>query len=99
VVGVLGALVPFAQASDVLRQVTGLRFAPETTRRLTERAGAALRAHHQQLQVVPLPQAPDWDFTLPARDGQHFPGTVAYVGLDAFAVPTRADGRVDWKML
>jgi hypothetical protein len=91
--------VPFAQASDVLRQVTGLRFAPETCRRLTERAGADLRAQHHRLQVVPLPQEPDWDFTLPPRDGQAFPGTVAYVGMDAFAVPTRADGRVDWKML
>ena len=99
VVGVLGALVPFAQASDVLRQVTGLRFAPETCRRLTERAGAELQAQHHQAQVVPLTQPPDWDFTLPAHDGQHFAGTVAYVGLDAFAVPTRGDGRVDWKML
>jgi hypothetical protein len=99
VVGVLGALVPFAQASDVLRQVTGLRFAPETCRRLTERAGAELQARHHQLQVVPLPHVPDWDFTLPERDGRRFPGTVAYVGMDAFAVPTRAEGRVDWKML
>jgi hypothetical protein len=99
VVGVLGALLPFAQASDVLRQVTGLRFAPETCRQLTERAGAELQARHQQLQVVPLPQEPEWDFTLPARDGRHFAGTVAYVGMDAFAVPTRGAAKVDWKML
>ena len=48
---------------------------------------------------MPLPQAPPWDFSLPERDGQQFPGTVAYAGMDAFAVPTRAAGGVDWKML
>src|SRR5262249_35112906 len=26
-------------------------------------------------------------------------GTVAYAGMDAFAVPTRATGGIDWKML
>jgi hypothetical protein len=95
----LGSLVPFAQASDLLRQVAGLRFAPATCRRRTEAVGAELQAQHEQLQVVPLPQAPDWDFALPDRDGQRFAGTVAYVGMDAFAVPTRGAAKVDWKML
>jgi hypothetical protein len=98
VVTLLGALAPFAQASDVLRRLTGLRFATATCRRLTERLGAALHAQHRQQAVTP-PTLPDWDFTLPEREGQSFAGAVGYVGLDAFAVPTRADGRVDWKML
>jgi hypothetical protein len=98
VVGLLGALVPFAQASDILRQVTGLRFAPETGRRLVEAVGAELQARHRQQAVVPTAR-PDWDFALPQRDGQPFAGTVAYLGLDAFAVPTRRPGGVDWKML
>ena len=58
-----------------------------------------LQVQHQQQQAVALPKPPDWDFSLPARDGQQFPGTVAYVGLDAFAVPTRGPKGVDWKML
>src|SRR5919199_4140569 len=36
---------------------------------------------------------------LPERDGQQCSGTVAYAGMDAFAVPTRADGGIDGKML
>jgi hypothetical protein len=92
-------LVPFATASDLLRQLLGLRFSTSTCRRVTERVGADLLAQHQRQQVAPPPRLPDWDFTLPERDGQRFPGTVGYVGLDAFAVPTRGVGGVDWKML
>jgi hypothetical protein len=98
VVTLLGALVPFVQARDVLHQVTGLRFAPETYRRLTEAVGGQLQEQHHR-HGVSLPHPPDWDFTVPPRDGQQFPGTVAYLGLDAFAVPTRGRGGVDWKML
>lgn len=98
VVTLLGALAPFAQASDVLQRLTGLRFATATCRRVTERVGAELHAQHRQQAVTP-PTLPAWDLTLPERDGQRFAGAVGYVGLDAFAVPTRADGRVDWKML
>jgi hypothetical protein len=98
VVTLLGALAPFAQASDVLQRLTGLRFSTATCRRVTERVGAELHAWHQQQTLTP-PTPPDWDFTLPERDGQHFAGAVGYVGLDAVAVPTRGDGRVDWKML
>jgi hypothetical protein len=46
-----------------------------------------------------LPRPPAWDFSLPQRDGQKFGGSAAYAGMDAFAVPTRADGGVDWKVL
>ena len=98
-VTLLGALVPFATASDLLRQLTGLRFSTSTCRRVTKRVGADLQAQHQQPQAVPPARLPAWDFALPERDGQRFPGTVGYVGLDAFAVPTRGRGGVDWKML
>jgi hypothetical protein len=99
VVTLLGSLVPFAQVSDLLQRLNGLPVAPETCRQRTEAVGAQLRARHEREAVVVPESLPDWDFTLPARDGQSFPGTVAYVGLDAFAVPTRAAGKVDWKML
>jgi hypothetical protein len=105
VVALLGSLAPFATASDLLRQLTGLRFAAATCRRLTERVGAELLGQHARGQAVPVSPLPDWDFAVPDRDGQSFPGTVAYAGLDAFAVPTRGrpasgyPGGVDWKML
>jgi hypothetical protein len=99
VVALLGSLAPFATAHDLLRQLTGLRFSTATVRRLTERVGAQLQAQHAREQVVPLAQPPAWDFALPDRDGQSFAGTVAYAGLDAFAVPTRGAKKVDWKML
>jgi hypothetical protein len=92
-------LAPFAQASDILAKVAGLRCAPETCRRHTEAVGGQLHAQHQRQQPVPLPEPPAWDFRLPERDGRRLPGTVAYLGLDAFAVPTRGEGGVDWKML
>jgi hypothetical protein len=99
VVALLGALAPFAQASDILAKVTGLRCAPETCRRHTEAVGGQLHAQHQRQQPVLPARRPPWDFRLPERDGQRFPGTVAYLGLDAFAVPTRGAAGVDWKML
>jgi hypothetical protein len=95
----LGGLAPFATAGDLLRQVAGLRLSPATVRRLTERVGAELHGQHARGEAVPLPQPPAWDFSLPDRDGRRFQGAVAYAGLDAFAVPTRAGGGVDWKML
>ncbi len=95
----LGCLTPFATATDLLRQLTGLGYAAATGRRLTERVGTELQAQHAAGHVVSLSPAPDWDFTLPDRDGRRFAGTVAYAGLDAFAVPTRRGGGVEWKML
>ena len=83
----------------MLRQLTGLRYSTATVRRVTEGVGAELQAQHARHEAVPPPRLPDWDFSLPQRDGRRFPGTVAYAGLDAFAVPTRGQGAVDWKML
>jgi hypothetical protein len=99
VVALLGCLTPFATATDLLRQLTGLDYAAATCRRFTEAVGDALQEQHAAGQVVSLTAVPDWDFTIPDRDGQSFPGTLAYAGLDAFAVPTRQRGGVEWKML
>jgi hypothetical protein len=99
VVTLLGSLTPFATASDLLRRVNGLRYSTSSCRRLTEAVGAELQAQHARAEAVPLPRPPAWDFSLPDRDSQQFSGTVAYAGMDAFAVPTRAAGGVDWKML
>jgi hypothetical protein len=98
-VTLLGSLTPFATAHDLLRQLTGLHFSTATVRRVTEQVGAELQAQHARAEAVPVTPAPDWDFAVPDRDGQPFAGTVAYAGLDAFAVPTRGTGGVDWKML
>jgi hypothetical protein len=95
----LGALVPFATASDRRRQLLGLRFAAATCRRVSERVGADRLAPHPRQQVAPPPRLPDWNCRLPERDGQRFPGTVGSGGLDAFAVPTRGAGGVDGKRL
>jgi hypothetical protein len=46
-----------------------------------------------------LPAPPDWDFCPPEVEGRQPPGTVAYLGLDAFAVPARGPAWEDWKML
>lgn len=89
-VALAGTLAPFGKAEDVLRRLAGVRLSDSTCRRRTEEAGTDLRGQHQAGAAVPPPagQRP-WDLTLPDRDEQSFAGTVAYVGLDAFAVPTR----------
>ena len=85
----------------MLRRLAGLRVSASTCRRVTLAAGDRLRRQYADGGVV-LPGRPaDWDFSLPDRDGQSFPGTAAYLGLDAFAVATRpAQGQgVEWRML
>jgi hypothetical protein len=96
-----GTLSPFGQANELLERWAGLRLSAATCRRVTEAAGAALQEQHRAGQTVQPERRPSWDFTLPERNGQTFAGTVAYLGLDAFAVPTRAAGTagVDWRML
>ncbi|MGH9208994.1 MAG: ISKra4 family transposase [Acidimicrobiales bacterium] len=92
-VALAGALAPFGKSEDVLRRLAGVRLSDSTCRRRTEEAGLDLREQHQAGTGVrpPAGQRP-WDLTLPDRDEQSFAGTVAYVGLDAFAVPTRGPG-------
>jgi hypothetical protein len=89
-VALVGCLDPFGKADDVLRRLAGVRLSPSTCRRRTEEAGDDLRARHAAgAPVLPPAGQPAWDFTLPPRDGRAFDGTVAYLGLDAFAVPIR----------
>ncbi len=98
-IALAGALEPFGRADDLLRRLAGLRLSASTCRRVTEGAGDDLRQRHRDGEPVRAERPAAWDFTLPDRDGRSFPGTVAYLGLDAFAVPTRRGGGVDWKML
>jgi hypothetical protein len=96
-----GNQVPFRQAAELARQLGGLRLSASTTRRRTEEAGGRLRRRHQDEQPIRPARLRPWDFSLPQRDGQSFEGTVAYLGIDAFAVPTRGkeEAAIDWRML
>jgi len=100
-VALAGTLAPFKQSQEVLRRLAGLSISASTCRRVTQAAGDRL-CQQYAAGVVVLPGRPAaWDFSVPDRDGQSFPGTVAYLGLDAFAVATRPAARkgVEWRML
>lgn len=100
-VSLTSILEPFRKGEDLLERLSGLKVSHESARTLTETLGAQLEAQHQQLEPV-ASVAPDqlWDWTLPSQEGVSFPGTVAYVGLDAFAVPILgAGGKREWKMM
>jgi hypothetical protein len=74
-------------AKDILRRFTGVRLSGSTTRRRTEEAGRQLAGQQQAGKIVtPTPLKP-WDFQL-----EEHPGTVAYLGLDAFSVPQQKPG-------
>lgn len=100
-VALAGVLEPFRRAEQLLDELAGLRVSKEACRVFTQRAGARLETQHlTRHPVEPVGTPEPWDFSLPERDGQRFGGTVAYVGLDAFAVPTIGDdGTREWKML
>jgi len=100
-VALAGVLEPFRRAERLLEELAGLRVSKEACRVFTEGAGLRLEAQHQTDHAVkPVGASKPWDFSLPERDGKRFRGTVAYVGLDALAVPTiGADGKREWKML
>jgi hypothetical protein len=100
-VALAGVLEPFRRAEELLEQLAGLRVSKEACREFTERAGEWLEGRHLARHPVEPARAPEpWDFSLPERDGERFAGTVAYVGLDAFAVPTiGGDGKREWRML
>lgn len=83
-------------ADDLLCRFAGVRLSAATTRRATQKAGARLAGRQQAGDIVtPRPLLP-WDFRLPDH-----PGTVAYLGLDAFSVPRQKSGgfREDGRML
>lgn len=89
-VALAGCLAPFGKSEDVLRRLAGVRLSDSTCRRRTEEAGDDLQQRHQDGKPVWPPAGwRPWKLTLPDRDEQSFAGTVAYVGLDAFAVPVR----------
>jgi hypothetical protein len=97
-VALAGTLTSFeAAADDLLRRFANLRVSARTAWRATERAGEAwLTRAGGGAVVAPSPAQPGWDFALPDH-----PGTVGYLGLDAFSVPMQEpDGtRADWRML
>ena len=96
VVSLTGNLEPFAEAAErLLVKLTGLNMSASTVRRVTEAVGddvAGRRAEGETLGPVT-----PWDWERDAN-GQR----VAYVGLDATAVPQqgpagkKAEGRMPW---
>jgi hypothetical protein len=95
-----GTEEPFRQAHDLLKRLAGLDVSASSCRRVTQTIGAELDQQHARGEAVPPPSAPAWDFRLRDEHSQPTETTVAYVGVDAFAVPTRAaDGSVCWRML
>jgi hypothetical protein len=98
-----GTLDPFRQGADLLKRLAGLTVSAAASRDHTEAAGQELLARHAAGEVLLPPGAPPaWDFTLPPDldTGRSYPGTVAYLGLDSFAVRTRdATGAIVGRML
>jgi hypothetical protein len=92
-----GVLESFADgADDILRRFSGLRLSAATARRVTEAAGQRLQQRQRGGDLVRARRGRPWDFRLRER-----PGTVAYLGLDAFSVPRQAPGggRAEGRML
>jgi hypothetical protein len=100
-VALAGTEEPFRQAHDLLKRLAGLDVSASSCRRVTKDIGAELSERHAAGRAVtPPPSAAAWDFRLRDERGRPTGDTVAYLGIDQFAVPTRgADGRVCWRML
>jgi hypothetical protein len=83
----VGTLVPFAEAEDALKRLTGLRLSASTILRYTEGEGERLRARQRQGRM-PVPTQPE-----PGWSAERAPGQPrAYLGLDAFSVPMQGPG-------
>jgi hypothetical protein len=83
-------------ADDLLRRFCGIRLSASSVRTATEKAGERLASQQREGDIVrPQPLKP-WDFRI---DGHTH--TVAYLGLDAFAVPMQKPGgaKTDHRML
>ena len=100
-VSLAGILEPFGKSQDLLRRLSGLRVGHETCRTLTETQGERLeRDGAEAMPVEPDPDREPWDLSIPPADGASFAGTVAYAGMDAFAVPVLdGEGARDWRMM
>jgi len=96
-----GAEEPFRQAHDLLKRLAGLDVSTSSCRRVTKDVGGERAAQHVTGQAVTPPRsAAAWDFRLRDEHGRPTDATVAYVGIDPFAVPTRGpDGKRCWRML
>lgn len=96
-IALAGIVEPFRIAEELLQQLAGLSLGHEVCRTVTEDLGARLATRGLPQPATP---APAWDFSLPARDGHVWTERVAYVGMDAFAVPVlRPDKTREYKML
>lgn len=96
VVSLTGDLEPFAEAAErMLTKLTGLNLSASTVRRVTEAVGEEVAVRRAAGET--LGPATPWEWHRDAR-GQR----VAYVGLDATAVPQqgphgkKAEGRMPW---
>lgn len=96
VVSLTGDLEPFAEAAErLLTKLTGLNLSASTVRRVTEAVGEEVAVRRAAGET--LGPATPWEWHRDAR-GQR----VAYVGLDATAVPQqgphgkKAEGRMPW---
>lgn len=88
-VALAGSLEPFRIGEQVLREMANLDVSHESCRQFTEQLGDWLDE-----QPLVFPEAPAaWDFSIPATATQRWTNTVAYVGMDAFAVPVLNDTR------
>lgn len=83
-------------ADDILRRFSGVRLSAASTRRATQQAGQRLQQRQRGGDLVLARPSVAWDFRLEGH--RH---TVAYVGLDAFAVPMQQSGggRAEGRML
>ena len=83
----VGTLVPFVEAEDALKRLTGLHLSASTILRYTEAEGERLRAHLRDGRMVqPTQTEPGWTAPREADQPQ------AYIGLDAFSVPMQGPG-------
>jgi len=100
-IALTGALVPFRQAKDLLERLAGLKLSTSSCRRLTERLGQELQERHRGGETFVPPKPASWDLRLPDDKGRRLSEQVLYVGVDAFAVPTRIHAGLTtaWKMM
>jgi hypothetical protein len=101
-IALAGTLLPFRQAADdLLSRLAGLNVSASSCRRLTEQAGRDLRDLQRAGETFVPVQPASWDLRLVDDKGRRLAEQVLYLGVDAFAVPTRLHGgqTTAWRML